>query len=247
MAKIMERTYRSANGVVEKTRYLVGSNAKRQKRRRGVTTARKQEANFNGACKRLARVLNCNFNAAGGRLLGLDYDGPSAERILQAEDPRKAAEKEARLFIRRLKRKLKQDIKWVIVTSDLDGDTGELVRIHHHIAVQLPERVSYDAILSCWAHGGVDIKTMWTEDDYTGLARYLLRQTRRLPDAKKYSTSRNMILPEITEREILTTNRIRPPKGAKVREQYYDEEGVGQYIRYTVQPKTKKRGGHKRD
>lgn len=247
MAKIMERTYRSANGVVEKTRYLVGSNAKRQKKRRGVTTQRKQEANFNGTCKRLARILNCNFTADRGRLLGLDYDGPSAEKILRAEDPRKEAEKEARLFIRRLKRKLGKEICWVLVTSDLDGDTGEPVRIHHHIAVQLPDRVSYDAILSCWHHGGVDVKTMWSEDDYTGLARYLLRQTRRTPDAKKYSVSRNMALPEITEREILTTSRIRPPKGAKVREQYYDEEGVGQYIRYTTPPKNEKKGGHRRD
>ena len=247
MAKIMERTYRSANGVIEKTRYLVGSNAKRQKKRRGVTTQRKQEANFNGACKKLARILNCNFNADGGRLLGLDYDGASAERILQAADPRKAAENEARNFIRRLKRKVGKEIRWVLVTSDLDGDTGELVRLHHHLAIQFPGRISYDAILSCWDLGGVDIKTMWSEDDYTGLARYLLRQVRRIPDAKKYSASRNMELPEITEREILTTSRLRPPKGAKVREQYYDEEGVGQYIRYTTPPKTKKRGGHKRD
>ena len=63
----MERKYISRNGVVERTRYAVGDNAvPRGKRKKGNTGFRKQEANFNGAIRQAARIMNCNFSASGG-------------------------------------------------------------------------------------------------------------------------------------------------------------------------------------
>ena len=64
-------------------------------------------------------------------------------------------------------------------------------------------------------------------------AVYLLRQVRRQPDAKKYAVSRGMLLPVITEREVLGNPEIRVPAGASVLERAeYNEETVVQYVRY---------------
>ena len=86
----MERKYISANGVVERTRYAVGDNAKpRRGKRRGTSSFRKQEQNFNSALRRLSRILNCNYCHENGMLITLDYDETGLERIigsLQEED-----------------------------------------------------------------------------------------------------------------------------------------------------------------
>ena len=81
--KIMERKYISKNGVVERTRYAVGDNAQpRRGKRRGNTSFRKQEQNFNSALRRVARILNCNFDHENGLLLTLDYDESGLEKII---------------------------------------------------------------------------------------------------------------------------------------------------------------------
>ena len=255
--KIMERTYRCKNGVTEKTRYIVGRNAKRQPKRKGVTTDRKQEANFNGAVKRMARILNNNYTKAGGKLIGLDYSPEGIRKLenraghsLSEGTPeamdaiRQAAETELGNWYKRIRRRF-PGVKALMVTADLDGDTGEVVRIHHHVCLELPEKVSYDELAAAWKLGDTDIMSMWSDDDYTRLAKYLLRQVRRRPDGKKYRVSRNMDLPEITEREVIGTAKLRAPRGAKVREEYYAEDQIGQYIRYTQQDAPKKRGGKK--
>ena len=66
--KIMERKYISANGVVERTRYAVGDNARpRRGKRRGNTTFRKQEQNFNSALRRLEEEGTIVLQADSGR------------------------------------------------------------------------------------------------------------------------------------------------------------------------------------
>ena len=79
----------------------------------------------------------------------------------------------------------------------------------------------------------MDIRQLRTQKDYTPIAVYLLRQVRRQPDAKKYAVSRGMLLPVITEREVLGNPEIRVPAGASVLERAeYNEETVVQYVRY---------------
>lgn len=69
----MERKYICSNGVIERTRYAVGDNAQpRRGRRKGASSARKQEQNYNSALRRLARALNCNCNH-DSLLITLDY------------------------------------------------------------------------------------------------------------------------------------------------------------------------------
>lgn len=277
--KIMERKYVCANGVVERTRYIVGDNARpRSSRKKGNTTYRKQEANFNSALRKLARILNCNYSHENGLLITLDYDpagmeslcrkakltekqtewamGPkvgaigewkaakNGKRVDVGIDPyedaeleegcaklREAAEKQMNLWLRRIKRKA-GGLKYVAVTSDIDGETGEVVRIHHHLVIAA-EDLSWDLLRQQWKLGSVDIRQLRTQKDYTPIAVYLLRQVRRQPDAKKYAVSRGMLLPEITERQVLGNPEIKAPAGASVLERSeYNADTVVQYIRY---------------
>ena len=366
----MERKYISANGVVERTRYAVGDNARpRRGKRRGNTTFRKQEQNFNSALRRLARILNCNYCHENGLLITLDYDETGLERIigsLQEEDRetiremrapvgkigtwrvkgkvpardchdqcahwsrndmegsacevevtaqarqgcralrgsvegvgggtsrtpsptgfygsactrdvedavpygedgsacdgevptaarrvvapydgdgkqeedgdaeavnrlREAADKQLTLWMRRVKRKFGGKIKAVLITSDVDHETGELVRVHHHV-VLAAEGISWDLLRGEWKHGSVDIKQLRAQPDYTPIATYLMRQVRKQPDKKKYRVTQGMEQPKIEEREILCNSEMRAPAGANVLERSeYTAESIGQYIRY---------------
>ena len=291
----MERKYISKNGVVERTRYAVGDNAQpRRGKRRGNTSFRKQEQNFNSALRRVARILNCNFDHENGILLTLDYDesglgkliagmteedrkrieemrAPVGEigtwkavsvkarqgcRKIQGEEVpapagtcprptegdvedgetwnrlREAAEKQMSLWMRRVKRKFGGKIKALMITSDVDHETGELVRVHHHI-VFAAEGISWDLLRKEWKHGSVDIKQLRAKPDYTPIATYLMRQVRRQPDKKKYRVTQGMELPKIEERVVLSNSEIRAPAGANVLERSeFSAESIGQYIRY---------------
>ena len=312
--KIMERKYISKNGVVERTRYAVGDNAQpRRGKRRGNTSFRKQEQNFNSALRRVARILNCNFDHENGLMLTLDYDERGLEKIIAglSEENRKQieemrapvgeigtwkavnvkahqgryamqdeevhtrdchvasllamtkeevpardcngaerlamtgeedgdawnrlreeAEKQMSLWLRRVKRKLGGKIKALMITSDVDHETGELVRVHHHIVFEA-EGISWDLLRKEWKHGSVDIKQLRAQPDYTPIATYLMRQVRRQPDKKKYRVTQGMEMPKIEERVILSHSEIRAPAGANVLERSeFSADSIGQYIRY---------------
>lgn len=260
--KVMERIYRSRNGVIEKTRYVVGDRAKaRGKRKKGNTSARKQEQNFNSAIRTLSRILNCNFTHEDGLLIDLTYNPAGLEKVERKVDTetgaqgdacarmdaiREEGERQAMLWIRRVKRSLGAvKVKYVVVTSDMDGDTGEVVRLHHHVVLS-GAGLSWDSLRSLWRLGSMDIRQLRDQPDYTPLAAYLLRQVRRQPDRKKYRVSRGMEQPVTEEREILrVSGEIKAPPGAQVFEHRYVADEVGQYIRYLPKKRERKRGGKK--
>lgn len=278
--KIMERKYKCANGVVERTRYAVADNATpRGKRKKGNTSFRKQEANNNSAVRRAARILNCNYGHDNGLLLTLDYHDAALDRLIGKlseenqktlhalrlpvgevgtwKKPEKAklqkledcadramdalkdiAEPELTNWIRRIRRKTGAELKILSVTSDMDGQTGEIVRVHHHVVLAVggnadANSISWDLLRSEWKNGCVDIQQLRNQRDYTPIASYLLRQVRHKNDAKKYRVSRGMVMPEISEREVLSHAEIKAPAGAVVVERSeFNVETVTQYIRY---------------
>lgn len=145
---------------------------------------------------------------------------------------REAAEKQMSLWLRRVKRKFGGKIKALMVTSDIDHETGELVRVHHHI-VFAAEGISWDLLRKEWKHGSVDIKQLRAQPDYTPIATYLMRQVRRQPDKKKYRVTQGMEMPKIEERVVLSNSEIRAPAGANVLERSeFSADSIGQYIRY---------------
>lgn len=249
--KIMERIYRCKNGVTEKTRYHVGDNARPRGRKTGVTTPRQQEQNFNTAVRRLARLLNCNCTADKGMLVTLRFADEGIDKLRETagDDPdklRDAAEHQAMLWLRRLRRKDKGVIPfYTLSASDMDGDTGELVRLHVHICMETDGSLSWDTLRDSWTLGSVNIRSLRGQDDYSPIAYYMLKQVRRVPDRKKYKVSRGAALPTTEEREVVLCTKMRAPKGARVLEERYVEGEAGAYLRYVPRKRGKKLGGHK--
>ena len=145
---------------------------------------------------------------------------------------REAAEKQMSLWLRRVKRKFGGKIKALMITSDIDHETEELVRVHHHIVFEAAG-ISWDLLRKEWKHGCMDIKQLRAQPDYTPIATYLMRQVRRQPDKKKYRVTQGMEMPKIEERVVLSNSEIRAPAGANVLERSeFSAESIGQYIRY---------------
>lgn len=249
----MIRKIRSGN-IIEEISFPVSPNTKpRAPRRRGATASlpRKQDANERATVKRLNRLIHCNF-APGDLLIGPDYSEESLRRLMDGLDPddmeglRTRAEHDLRLFLRRLSRALERagvDLRYIALTSDMDGDTGELVRVHHHVILGAEGITMQDGELyvgkrrlsEIWGHGHVDYRPLAHQDDYSRLAAYLMRQVRRVPDGRKYSASRNLKHPVlVSERIVYVSRELRVPRGARLlhRDQY--TPGEVQYIRYTA-------------
>ena len=265
------RTY-EAGDVGEKTKFFVpGKRPENGKlSRRQKNAIRKQEQNEYSSLKRLAREINANFKA-GDLFMGLDYSDEGLEQLLAwgAEhglpvDSKDEKEKQNAIWeaaahmldnaLRRVKRrlgKLGMELKAIYCTSDMDGDTGELVRVHHHLIVQAGTQ---EAFISAWEKyglGNVSWTPLWAKQiDRTPLAEYIIRQVRRIPDAKKYRSTRNLIRPVPTNRIVNTDNELLVPRGGKLiyRQEYQDKLAGSmehwccrpQYIRY-ITPKALKR------
>lgn len=238
---------RTSGKVVELSTVFVSANTKpRRNKRKGTTTAQKQDENERDAVKRLARIINVNY-AHGDLFLTLKYDDEGFARLARvALDRRKegqstedavleTAEHLCALFIRRVRRHLKEqgmdpgEIRIVSSTSDMDGDTGEFVRPHHHLIMP---RVSFEAAAKLWTEGSVEYQILKDQDDYTPLAVYICKQVRRRPDAKKWHTTRNMKKTVVNERWAAEGEILKPDRHGKLVGTNSWEKGKPQYIRF---------------
>ena len=238
----MKRTIRA--GAVEETyTFLAPDRARPRGRRVGTASKRKQDSNEFQAEKRLARLLNANFRH-NDILLTLTYDedriaGPDADAV------RSCAMKDLSRFLERMKYHAGKAgtalSKYIAVTSDINGDTGEYVKIHHHLVLPASiARFEDGKILvgktdleKLWGKGACNLRLLHDQDDLTPVAQYLLRQVRRVPDHAKYRAARGMEKPVITDEEIVSgTRELRAPKGARILYKAAYEPGRPQYIRY---------------
>ena len=237
-----------AGAVEEKSKHFI-PNDPGERTRAKKTEARKQALNDAVASRRMARLIHANFTA-GDILVGLDYSDTALEVLkkraelyqqrageeteLEPEDfLRLSAEHELRLCIDRVRRLLGKEeieLKYIAVTSDMDGETGELVRIHHHLLIP---RDCLEAFKTKWGKGRVVGKPLEQGLDYTQLAEYLCKQVRRVPDQKKYMPSRNLIKPTVSRRSAIGSAELRVPKGCTLLYRGAFEPGwTSQYIRY---------------
>ena len=239
--KWMIRTYK-AGRVVEKSKFWVPNTTKARKGRvKGSTSAAKRDQNARRAVHVLARIINCNFGKDDIyatlkfddeylALIGGDYG--TLSRLLGN-------------FLRRLRRKLRKlgvELKWVAVPSEKDGETDARKRLHVHMVltgagIQWRDGAWYvgeECLENIWGMGPIYAEPLRSQHDYTPVALYMLRQARRdVPDAKAYTTSRNMIQPEITERIVHTGNAMRqPPRAYLLEASQYDAATGCHYIRY---------------
>ena len=263
---MMERIIRSGR-VEEKYTFRVAPNTKpRAKKKKGATLPRKQDANERACTKRLARLINCNFTH-GDLLLSPNWDEERLKALTEKaggdlEALYALAEHELDLFLLRLRRELKKQdrqLRYIAITSDQNGETGELVRIHHHILIPcegIEMRggklwIGEKTLESVWKNGNVDYQPLRSQEDYTPLAEYLMRQVRRKPDTSKYKASRNLAKPVlVSERLVYAAKELQTPKGAKIVYRAAYTPGEGQYIRY-IRPvrqfRRKKRTGEDRE
>ena len=253
----MIRTVRSGR-VIEKTQFYVGERRPREKRKKGSSSAGKKESNATAAVRRYARLMNCNFACGEGILLTLDYDA----KCIPVD--KAAAERELEKFWRRLSYALKRlgvSLRATGVTSELDGETGERVRLHHHlliscegVAVARNERgeicatVGERDLRDIWGCGGVDVERISEgQEDLTAIAVYFLKQVEAENDERRWKSTRNLKKPVIESEHVSASSRmLRAPGGAKVSEVgHYDESSGSHYIRYIRRKKVPKVGGHK--
>lgn len=254
----MIRTY-EAGAVGEKTKYWVPGKKPSRSGRREKTEIRKQLQNEYSVQKQLARLINANFGP-GDLLLGLDYSQEGMDRLeawaishgLDPDSPdetermgviRQAADWALGNLLRRVKRAMEKEglvLRYVAITSDMDGDTGEAVRVHHHLVVPKEAKAAFASKWEGW--GGVDWSSLSRQRDYTPIAEYFIRQVRKVPDAKKYIPSRNLVRPQPRDRAAVTDAELRAPKGTKLLFRNEFKPGRPQYIRYLL-PREKR---HKR-
>lgn len=229
--------------------------AKRGGRIRGNSSERKIVGNREYAKLCLARVLNCNF-APGDLWLTAKFDPAGLEKIGGTYEGAKEAGKKfiARLVYRLRKRGLVT--RWVLAPSQIDGETGELVRPHIHIVITgeafaMRERCLWlgeELVDDIWGLGQVDVQFLRHQADYKPLADYIVNQSRGVPDEKKWTCSRNMKKP-IVRREVVTSGaQLRVPPGAvELPGTRYDPEKGQNFVRYIPAARDPRRkvGGHK--
>lgn len=229
--------------------------AKRGGRIRGNSSEKKIVGNKEHAKLQLTRTLNCNF-VPGDLWLTAKFDQEGLEAIGGTFE---GARKAGRKFIDRLAyrlRKMGLVCKWVLAASEIDGDTGELVRPHVHIVIPGAAFVWKDRQLflgeetvdSIWGLGSVDVKFLRHQKDYYDLAAYLVNQARGVPDEKKWTCSRNMAKPKVTREIVTSGSQLRIPAGAtELPGTRYDAMTGQNFVRYIPRKKDphKKIGGRK--
>lgn len=255
MADYMVRIIRSGK-VEEKVCFPINPGTKVRRPKSRGSLPRQQDHNERDSIKRVTRIINCNFEQ-GDLLLTLNYDDAGYSKLGVADENtlREHADKEAVKFLDRLRYHMKKhgiEPRYMLFTSDVDGDTGELVRPHHHLLIK-SEGFEFDGgiisvlgkdLRKIWKNGGINMQTLHEQDSYNQLAAYLYRQVRRLAlGENKYHGSANLKKPElIMERIVHSNRRLRLPKGAKLlkrEDPMYSPDGV-QYLCYVRPEKNKK-------
>lgn len=249
------RTYRCRNGITERTKYPVifrdGQKPSKRERKRAAQRASRAGDN---AERQVARLLNQNFSEDQSVHLLLTYSDGGWKRLVaragrMADDDLterdrlfRAAQKEFENFVRRVQYAT-GDFKYLAVTSDMDGKTGAPVRLHHHIVI---EREALETCREKWERIGfvIERELYALNGDMTPLASYLIRQVRHIPDNNRFTRSRNLEAPEISEpREITRYGEaeIHVPNGALLLYRSPYSRGTSQYVRFLAPSAWKKR------
>ena len=193
---------------------------------------RLEMAAFGGGQKRIATASLRTGLAMTDRNKSILTEGQRMEAI------REAAAHELVNCIRRVKRELDREgieLKYVSITSDMDGETGEAVRVHHHLVIN---REAREAFLHKWQEkgmGGVDWKPLDKQDDYYGVAEYMVKQVRKQAEENQFASSRNLVRPKPKDRVVASAAEVRVPKGCRLLHRQEYKPGKAQYIRYRIE------------
>lgn len=252
-----------AGSVGEKTKFWVpGKRPDKKLTRKQRDMIKKQAQNEYSSVKRLARILNKYFSE-GDYVFGLDYsslgigklekwaEGKGVDLNTLGEEDRRsvlwaAADHEITNLLRRVHGRAKKagiEVRAAYVTSDLKWDDEEEklvpVRVHHHLVINREAKALFE---DAWGKlGGCTWSTLYDyQDDRTDLANYMIRQVRKVPDAKKFRTTRNLVPPKPKDRIASNDSEIQVPRGGKLLfRREFTKSGQPQYIRYVLPRYTK--------
>lgn len=237
------RKYR-AGRIGETVKYWIPGRKPTRSERRLKSDLRKLASNGRSAERSVARRIHENFLPGKDMLVGLDYSpesytkkfGSSPDRECGPEERDRiwiAARHQVELCIRRAARRCRQQgvpFRYIAFTSDMDGETGEAVRVHHHLIVN---GEAVEIVRQAWGLGGVDWEALWGNDQ-SDLAAYLVRQVRQISNMAKYIPSRNLRRPKPKDRIAVNGAEVRVPKGAQLLYRAPYRPGQAQYIRYLL-------------
>lgn len=263
------RTYK-AGALGEKTKFWVpGKRPDKKLSRRQRNAIKKQAQNEYSAVKRLARDLHENY-AGEDLFFSLDYSEVGMQKLekgaekkgidlnsLTQEEKRdviwEAADHELNNCLRRAQNRAKArgiEIKAILSTSDQKYDRKMQeyfqVRVHHHLVIN---REALECFREAWGElGNTDTQYLSKYgEDLTELADYIVSQVRRIPDTKKYRSTRNVIHPEGKDRIVSSDAELQVPRGGKLLfRREFTRSGQPQYIRYIL-PKANPWSGKRKD
>lgn len=226
-----------AGNIGERTLYWI-SETECVSKRAAASAVRIREKNEKKTEREAARLLNKNFKR-GDVLIGLDYDNASYRKIFgklkTPEERIRAAEKEAAKLLRRVKRAAEKSgttVKAILFIGDIDTETKEPTRVHHHIVAN---REAAHLFGEKWRYcRNADYETLDGEDKI-GLAKYLVGQRTYIPNAKAYTRTRNLKSATAVVVRAAFTDTLLPPKGCSVLFRAEYSAGINQYIRYRTQ------------
>lgn len=248
------RTY-ECGAVGEKIKYWVPGEKPQRMTRRASSDVAQQARNDRNSVRAAARLFHCNFSA-GDYCLELDYSDKGLARIKRGAGfvsefaILDAAAHEFSLLVRRVNRELSRlglpNLKAFWITSDLDGETGEVVRVHHHAVIPADQRV-LKVIRDKWSCCGyVGMKELRHQDDYTPLIEYFRAQVRNASGEAWYSVTRgNFVRPVPVDRIAKGGGLLRAPQGSELlfmsEVRRFEGGNSPQYIRYTLPARRRKK------
>ncbi len=243
MVKLMEYKIISGSVIeIRRCRMPVGaqSGRKRAPRKAGASSLKKIMQNEKAAERQLARQINTNFGC-GALFVTLKY---SQARLPQSMQD---AKKEAAKFLRNLGRAYRKHsgskLRWILCSSETSSKNGEKTRLHHHIIM---DRCDYELLCRYWPAEELHYEILDGRKDHTDLAKYIIRNAGKKANEKKWTCSRGLGKPIITEPVPASDFDIKTPKGATVMEKHvFADEDYGvmsAYLRAVLDEKPEVRG-----
>lgn len=209
---------------------------------------------------KMARLANCNFSN-NDYFITLTYnDAEHSKLAASAEKLRlskmqmefagiadthylyEAARQDLTKWLRRVRYacdKAGIDLRYLGVTSDMDGESKNDVRVHHHLFLNAE---AVDIARARWRSAGngedcnsVGFKAtqLWAEQlDRLPLCKYMLEQTCHYTDERAYKASLNLVKPAVRTVQVKDGHLAAPPRWGSL---LYSSEwipGKSQYIRY---------------
>ena len=174
--------------------YPVHAKTLNRRKKAKPTSETQQKLNDARAEKKLVRIANANFKT-GDIKVTLTYD-----KEHHPESDEEAA-RQLSTFLRRVKRyrasKGLDELKYIVTT-----EKGKMKgRIHHHLIMNrgLDQQEIYDF----WNRQGFTevAALIFDENGIQTLVDYMLKQAREFEGKKKYSRSRNLIVPQPKKRD----------------------------------------------